>query len=190
MMDVVDAVRTRRALRIISDSLIDSEAVQSMMEAARLAPSCFNNQPWRFVFVQDEHALTSVKDALPSGNIWATRAPLIIVVAAKRDDDCRLSDSRDYFLFDCGLSVSQLILRAVELGLVAHPIAGYEPQALKEVLGIPEEYVVITLIICAHHGDDDSLLSDTQKEVETERPERDPVGENFFLNAWGNPFTE
>ncbi|MCK4366484.1 MAG: nitroreductase family protein [Thermoplasmata archaeon] len=189
-MDVADAIRTRRALRVPSDRPIDKEATHSLIEAARLAPSCFNNQPWCFVFVQGEPALSSVKDALPSGNNWATRSPLIIAVAARRDDDCKLSDGRDYFLFDCGLSVSQLILRAVELGLIAHPIAGYEPEAVKEALGIPRDHVVISLIVCGHHGDDDSLLSEKQKEIEPERPERDPIDEDFFLDSWGNPFAE
>jgi nitroreductase len=190
MMDVLDAVHNRRALRVLSDRPLSQEATLSLIEAARLAPSCFNNQPWRFILARDEPALTSVKEALSSGNRWATRAPLIIAVAAQRDDDCKLSDNRDYFLFDCGLAVSQMVLRAVELGIVAHPIAGYEPKAIREALGIPEEYVIITLIICAHPGDDDSLLSDAQKEIEIERPERHAIGENFFLNVWGNRFAE
>ncbi|MCJ2556039.1 MAG: nitroreductase family protein [Candidatus Thermoplasmatota archaeon] len=189
-MDVADAIRARRALRVLSDRSIGNEAVNSLVEAARLAPSCFNNQPWRFIFAQAEPALSAVKDALPGGNNWATRAPLIIAVAARRDDDCKLSDGRDYFLFDCGLSVSQLILRAVELNLIAHPIAGYDPEAVKKALGIPEDYVVITLIVCAHQGDDDSLLSEKQREIEPERPERDPIDDDFFLDSWGNPFTE
>lgn len=189
-MDVADAIRTRRALRVLSDRSIGKEAVNSLVEAARLAPSCFNNQPWHFIFAQGEPALSSVKDALPSGNNWATRAPLIIAVAARRDDDCKLSNGRDYFLFDCGLSVSQLILRAVELGLIAHPIAGYDPGLVKEALRIPEDHVVIALIVCGHRGDDDSLLSEKQKEIEPERPERNPIDEDFFLDSWGNPFPE
>lgn len=188
-MDVGEAICTRRALRVLSDQPIDDGAVQSLIEAARVAPSCFNNQPWRFIIVRSETALSAIKPTLSGGNRWATRSPLIIIVAAKRDDDCKLSDRRDYFLFDCGLAVSQLILRAVELGLIAHPIAGYKPEAVKEALDIPDEYVIITLIICAHPGDDDTLLSERQREIEQERPERHPIQEDFFIDSWGRPFT-
>ncbi|MFQ6107164.1 MAG: nitroreductase family protein [Thermoplasmata archaeon] len=186
-MDVVDTITTRRALRALSDRPIAREATRSLAESARLAPSCFNNQPWRFIFVQGEPYASAVKNALSSGNRWATRSPLIIVVAARRDDDCKLSDGRDYFLFDCGLAVCQLILRAVELGLIAHPIAGYEPEAVKKALNVPADYVVITLVVCAYPGDDDSLLSEKQKEIEPKRPERDPIEENFFQDFWERP---
>jgi nitroreductase len=188
-MDVEEAIRRRRALRILSAQPVDDGIVQGLIEAARVAPSCFNNQPWRFIIVRSGTVLSAVKNALSSGNKWATRSPLIIVVAAQRDDDCKLSDRRDYFLFDCGLAVSQLILRAVELGLIAHPIAGYEPDAVKQALNIQDEYVVITLVICAYPGDDDSLLSEKQREIEQERPERHPIREDFFIDSWGRSFT-
>lgn len=184
-MHVHEAILARRALRVLSDGPLDEDVPFMLAEAARLAPSCFNNQPWRFVLVQDEPSLSSLKDVLASSNRWATRAPLIIVVAAKRDDDCKLSDNRDYFLFDCGLAVGQLVLRAVDLGLIAHPIAGYDPKEVKRVLQIPDEYVVITLVICAHPGDDHGLLTEKQREAEPKRPERNPIGEAFFLNEWG-----
>lgn len=187
-MDVEEAIRKRRALRVLSDQPIDDGVARSLIEAARLAPSCFNNQPWRFIIVRSETVLSAVRDALSGGNRWAIRSPLIFVVAAQRDDDCKLSDRRDYFLFDCGLAVSQLIIRAVELGLIAHPIAGYDPDAVKQALDIPDEYVVITLIICAHPGDDDALLSETQREIEQDRPERHPIQEDFFIDFWGRSF--
>jgi nitroreductase len=111
-----------------------------------------------------------------------------LVVAAKDPDDCKLSDRRDYYLFSVGLSIGQLELRATELGLIAHPIAGYDPLKAKEILGIPPEYVIITLVIVAYPSDDQSLLADKQKEAEATRPERKPVGENFFLDRWNNPY--
>lgn len=189
-MNVEEAIRRRRASRVLSDRPIGDNAVQSLIEAARLAPSCFNNQPWRFIIVRDETTLSAVRDALSGGNRWATKSPLIIIVAARRDDDCKLSDRRDYFLFDCGLAIGQLVLRAVELGLIAHPIAGYEPDVVKQALRIPDEHVVITLIICAYPGDDDTLLSEDQREIEQERPERHPIQEDFFIDSWGCPFTQ
>jgi hypothetical protein len=82
-----------------------------------------------------------------------------------------------------------MLLRATDLGLIAHPIAGYDPVEIKKALGIPDEYIVITLVICGYPGTDSSLLSSKQLEAENTRPDRKPIGENFFENAWGNPFT-
>lgn len=130
-----------------------------------------------------------MKSALSKGNAWATRASMIVAVAAKVQDDCRLSDERNYFLFDCGLAIGQLELQAAELGLIAHPVAGFDPLKAKSVLGIPEDHTVITLVICGYPGTDDSLLSDKQKEAEVQRPERKPQGENIFLDRWGSPLT-
>ncbi len=188
-MEVAEAIRARRAKRALSDRPIEDEKVAALVEAVRLAPSCFNNQPWRIVVCKGAEALASVKATLSKGNVWATRAPVIMIVAAKPPDDCQLSDKRDYFLFSTGLGIGQLVLRATELGLVAHPIAGYDPLKAKAAFGIPDEFVIITLVIVGYGGGDDALLSAKQRESEAVRPERKPVGENFFLDKWGNPFS-
>jgi len=186
-MEVQEAILERRARRMLnSGRRIRENEVLSLVEAAMLAPSCFNNQPWRITFVSEEGMLSKLKTALSKGNEWATAAPLILVVASKQEDDCVIKD-REYFLFDCGLAIGQLVLRATELGMIAHPIAGYDPEKAREVSGIPEEYTVITLVICAYPGEDDALLSEKQKQAEKERPARKPRGETFFRDRWGSP---
>ncbi len=187
-MDVVDAINKRRALRALQDRPIEDEKVEALIEAARLAPSCNNFQPWRLTFVRGKEALDAVKAGMNKGNVWTTRSPLIIVVASKEDDDCMLSDRRNYFLFGCGLAIGELMLRATELGLVAHPIAGFDPVKIRAAVGIPDPYIIITTVICGYPGGDTSLLSDKQKEIELTRPARKPVGENIFLDKWANPY--
>jgi nitroreductase len=187
-VDVVEAIHRRRALRAIQVKPIEDEKVEALIEAARLAPSCNNNQPWRLIFVRGEEALAAVRAGMNKGNVWTTRAPLIIVVASKDEDDCVLSDRRNYFLFGCGLAIGQLVLRATELGLVAHPIAGYDPVKIRAAVGVPEPYTIITTVICGYPGGDDSLLSDKQKAIEKTRPDRKPVAENIFLDKWANPY--
>ena len=69
-----------------------------------------------------------------------------------------------------------LVLRATELGLVAHPIAGFDEGAAKEILGIDDEMKLITLVIVGKHSDSiNDLLTEKQAEAEMERPERLPV---------------
>lgn len=185
-MDVTEAVHRRRALRALETRTIEEDKVRKMVEAMRLAPSCNNNQPWRVVLCTGE-ALDKVKECLDKGNVWATRAPLIIVVSAKPSEDCRQGEGRDYYKFSCGLGVAQMILQATELGLIAHPISGFNPVKTRAALGIPADYVVITYVICGYPSDDESLLSDWQKERQRTRPERKPIGETFYSGRWGEP---
>lgn len=183
-MNVKDAINRRRAYRALKSVKIDDELLSELMEAASLAASCFNNQPLRLVFVRSVDALEQVKKALNEGNSWAKRASMIIAVASRKEDDCIVKD-REYHHFDAGMGVSSMILRATERGLVAHPIAGYDPEMVKDVLGIPNEYCVITLIIVGEHSEDTSLLSEKQAETEKERPKRKPFSDTFFVDGWG-----
>ena len=183
-MDVKDAVLKRRALRSFENTKLEPDMIDRLIESASLSASCFNNQPWRYVFVNDDAVLKKLHEALPKGNVWAAVAPLIIVVCSKKENDC-LIKGREYFLFDCGLSVSQLILTATELGLVAHPIAGYDEEMAKTLLGIPQDMTVITLIIVGVHSQAISpLLSEKQVKDEQERPARLPKEQIAFFNRY------
>jgi len=116
--------------------------------------------------------LNELFQALSKGNIWATKASMIVTACAQKDDDCVIYD-REYYLFDVGLASAQLIMQATSMGLVAHPIAGYSPKKVREVLSIPDSYQVIALIIIGRKNDAiSSLLSDKQILAEHKQPER------------------
>jgi nitroreductase len=122
--------------------------------------------------------------ALSSGNVWAQKSSMIIAVFSKQDDDCIIRD-RVYHQFDVGIAVGFLILRATELGLVAHPIAGFSPKKTREILGIPEEYKVITLIFVGQHAETENpVLSEKQAEAEKRRPQRKPFKEFISYNTF------
>jgi len=183
-MDVKNAISRRRAYRSLEPVEITEELVLDLVRNASLAPSCFNNQPWRFVFVYEQEVLEKMHDALSPGNEWAYGASMIIVVFSRREDDCIIKD-REYYQFDCGLAAGFLILRAAELGLVAHPIAGFSPKKTKEILGIPEEYRVITLVIVGKHSKSmTNVLSSKQVEWEKKRPERFSLDKILYRNRY------
>jgi len=185
-MDVHQAIKTRRAYRSLAPLKITKALIQDLAHHAQLAPSCFNNQPWRFVFVYAAKTLEKMHEALSSGNEWAQAASMIIAVCCRREDDCIIRD-REYYQFDTGLGVAFLILRATELGLVAHPIAGFSPKKTRQILNIPEEYKVITLIIVGQHSTKISpVLSQHQIEAEKQRPKRIPLKKFVFLNRFSN----
>jgi nitroreductase len=184
-MDVHLAIETRRALRSLAPAEITPDLIRDLASHARLAPSCANNQPWRFVFVSDPAQREAMKAVYNAGNRWCHEAPLMIAVLSRKEDDCVIKD-RDYHLFDTGMAVAFLLLRATELGLIAHPIAGYSPAKTREVLGIPDEFDVITIILvgpraAAPHP---SLTPDKLK-AETERPERLPLEKFAFVDRYG-----
>lgn len=130
--------------------------------------------------------LKKMHEALSPGNEWAQKASMIITVLSKKDYDCVIRD-REYYQFDTGMATAFLILRATELGLVAHPIAGYSPKKVREVLDIPEDIKVITLIIVGKHSSKiSSLLSDKQKEWEMQRPERLPLEKVAYMNKYND----
>ncbi len=183
-MDVKQAINERRAYRSLEPVEITEDLIKDLAGSIQLAPSCFNNQPWRFVFVYDTKVLKDMHTVLSPGNEWAHSASMILAVFSKKEDDCIIKD-REYHQFDCGMAVGFLLLRATELGLVAHPIAGFSPNKTKEVLGIPEEYRVITLIIVGKHSEKISTdLSENQVEWEKERPERLPLEKFAHFNRF------
>jgi len=183
-MDVREAIKKRRAYRSLKPIEITDDLINDLAENARLAASCFNNQPWRYVFIYESEMLKRIHEALSPGNKWARKGSMIIVVLGKKEDDCVIRD-REYYQFDIGMATANLILRATELGLVAHPIAGYSPKKTREILGIPDDVNVITLIIVGKRSDKiDPVLSDKQVEAEKKRPERIPVSEFVYINKY------
>jgi nitroreductase len=183
-MDVKEAIQKRRAYRSLVPVDITDELIDDLACSARLFCSCFNNQPWRYVFVYDEDVLKEMHDALSSGNEWAKAASMIIAVFSKPEFDCVIKE-RKYYFFDTGMATAAIILRATELGLVAHPIAGFSPKKTRKILNIPDDLEVITLVIVGKHSDSiSSVLSEKQIAAEKERPVRKALDEFVHRNRY------
>ena len=185
-MKVNDAIKKRRSLRLLKKTDVSQEKIHELIQAAKLAPSCFNNQPWRYVFVNDQDQLDNLKDAYSDGNEWAYKSSLTIAVFSHKDLDCKVTNRR-YYLFDTGISVGFILLKATELGLVTHPIAGFSQKKVKKILNIPDQMKVITLIIVGKKVD--SLPADIDKKTqksELNRPPRLQNKEFVFMNKAEN----
>jgi nitroreductase len=183
-MNLLETIQNRRAFRSLQPVEITEELVRELAGAASLSASCNNKQPWRFVFAFDMEVLERLKGAMNKGNEWTHAASLIIGVASRRDLDCLIKE-REYYLFDTGMATAFLILRATELGLVAHPIAGFDEDKAKEVLGIPADMRLITLVnVGKHLLPVNALLSEKQAQIEKARPERLPLAEIMRINRF------
>ena len=183
-LSVLHVIEQRRARRAISDAPIPAEVVDTLIEAAHLAPSCSNNQPWRFVVVDAPETLANVKAALSGGNYWALRSPVIIAVTSRQDLGCTIPGGRDTYLFDTGLAVAHLLLEATDRGLVAHPIAGFKSSLVREALAIPSDVVVIALLILGVPSDDLSGLSEKHRTEETSPRSRRPLSDVLSRNRF------
>ena len=183
MSKMIPEIETRRARRALSGKPVPEEVLSRVMTAATYAPSCSNNQPWRFLVVNREKELEIAKEHLSSGNYWAKKAPVIVLVLTRPDLDCRLSDSRDYAFFSTGLAVESLMLQATREGLIAHPIAGYKPLPLKEAFGVDSDMLLLTLVIIGYPGDE-AHLSDRHRELEHSARDRKPEDQVIMYNRW------
>ena len=182
-MNVKEAIQTRRAYRALSPVEISDDTMNELATAAQLTASCFNNQPWKFVFVRSKEALGRVHACLSRNNDWVKNASLIIAAFARKDNDCVIKE-REYYLFDLGMAVSAMQLRATELGLVAHPIAGFDPAALKQALNIPQDNMLLTIINVGKKSEDMSLMTEGQKLGEKDRPPRLPLENIYSVDAY------
>ena len=181
-MEVMDAIEARRAYRSLDPVSITENLIRDLARSAGLAPSCFNYQPWRFVFVKDPGVLKEIHGNLSKTNRWAELASMLVAIYSRADDDCKVR-GRHYHQFDTGMAVGLMMLRATELGLVAHPFAGYKEKAVKGILGIPEDYQLIALVAVGKKSDViHDLLNEDQKETEPRRPERKPFEEFAFID--------
>lgn len=181
-MEVMDAIEARRAYRSLGPVVITENLIRDLARSADLAPSCFNYQPWRFIFVKDPEVLEEIHGKLSKTNRWAELASMLVAVFSREDDDCKVRE-RNYHQFDTGIAIGFLMLRATELGLVAHPFAGYREKAVKAILGIPEEYQLIALVAVGKKAEViHDLLNEDQKVTESKRPERKSFGEFAYID--------
>lgn len=163
---------------------ITDDMVQELAKAASLAPSCFNNQPWRLVFIRSKEMLEKMHGALSEGNEWARDGSMLLVVLSKKDLDCVIRD-REYYQFDTGLALGQLMLRATEMEMVSHAMAGFSPRKTREILGIPEDMAVITVIAFGKKaGSRTKNISDEQWAEEETRPERLALSDFAYMERY------
>ncbi|MFA6034121.1 MAG: nitroreductase family protein [Myxococcota bacterium] len=176
--NTVTVLEKRIASRAISTEKLSEEVLSDLAEAARLTPSCYNKQPWRFLFLESDGARARAAEVLVPQNLaWAGRAPLIIIGYSSSANDCVLPDGREYHQFDLGMSVMNILLAATEHSLVARPMAGFNPDKARELFGLGPEDRPMIVIAVGKKSDDESHLPGFYKDLDSKSRERKPVAE-------------
>lgn len=174
----------RESKRSYLDKQIPEDLLIQLFEIIRWTPSCSNNQPWRFVFVTDKDRQKKFMTALPRGNQWAAKAPVLVAVCAReKDDHVREDDPVRYSQVDSGMAVMSLLLGATHLGLMGHAMAGYEAKGIKAALDIPDEYHVLCVVAIGYQGPID-LLEGRSREYDESPRTRKEVGEIIFRDTF------
>jgi len=168
-MAFLDLVKQRRSVREFLSTPVERDKVMMCLEAARLAPSACNSQPWRFIVVDDDQTRDRLCKVAFRGlhffNSFARTAPVIVVIVSEKSRFLarlggRIKDTR-YYLLDIGIAGEHLVLQAQELGLGTCWIGWFNERAVKSVLGIPSEKKIDVMISLGYY--DEQIMKSEQK---------------------------
>jgi nitroreductase len=144
--------------RAMSGEEVAPDELMSLFEAARWAPSSFNNQPWRFLFARrgTEHWEAFAGLLTDSNKVWARQAAALIVVLSKTTFDHNGKPARTHS-FDAGAAWENLALQGTAMGFVVHGMQGFSYRRAREELQVPEEYEVEAMIAVGRPGEKEDL---------------------------------
>ena len=189
---LLEPIARRWSPRAFRDDPVEPEKLGSLLEAARWAPSSFNEQPWRFLVAvrrDDPEAFEKLSSCLLEGNrSWAGRAPVLLLTVAKTyfgDDPTR---KNRHAWHDVGLATAQMVLQAAALGLSTHLMAGFDRDRARELLAIPDGYEPVAVMAVGYRGDPETLPPDL-RERETAPRARKPLEEIAFGGRFGAPLS-
>ncbi len=178
MGDLHEVVEGRWSPQEFTNETVDKETLQTLFEAARWAPSSYNDQPWRFVVAskEDKRQFARMLGCLIEKNQeWAKSAPVLAISVAKRTSDTTQKPNR-YAIHDTGLATGGLLAQATALGVSVHQMGGFDREKAREEFNIPEDFdPVVAMALGYSH--------EPMPRNRTRRELKDLV----FAGAWGNP---
>jgi nitroreductase len=171
--------------RAMSGEELSDTELMSLFEAARWAPSSYNNQPWRFLYARRHtpHWPVFLDLLIPGNQAWAQRAAVLILIISKTTMDYNGQPSVTH-TFDTGAAWENLALQGWLNGLVVHGMQGFDYEKAAQVLAIPDAYTVEAMVAVGKPGALADLPAHLQaREVPSPR-------KNLAEIAWEGPFRE
>jgi nitroreductase len=162
--------------RAMSGEPLSDEEMRTLFEAARWAPSTYNEQEWRFLYARrGSPQWPSFFDLLVEGNkAWCERAAMLVVILAHKVFS-RNGKPNPVHVFDCGCAFENLALQGTAMGLVVHGMQGFDYDKARTALHVPDDYAVVAMFAAGRPGDP-SLLPEPVRERE-QPSDRKPVTE-------------
>lgn len=148
-MELFEALNTRRSIRKFTDEPVADGDLRAVLEAAMMAPSAGNAQPWQFVVIRDRDTLAKVTSINPYAAM-APKSPVSVLVCG----DLSLEKFAGYWVQDCSAAIQNLLLAAHGSGLGAVWTGIYPMQdrvdGFRQLLGLPEHVVPLGLVVLGH----------------------------------------
>jgi len=183
--DIIQARWSPRAFD--PDRPVSHEDLLALLEAAHWAPSCFNDQPWRFVVCNkatDETGWQRAFSVLAEKNQrWAKNAPVLILAVAMENFNHNGQSNR-WAMYDTGAASLSLSLQATALGLVVHQMGGFDAEKAREVFSLPDNCTPMAMMAVGYQANAD-VLDDDFKEKELGARSRTALSEQFYAGQWG-----
>ena len=139
-MSVFELMKERCSVREFTDQPVEKDKLIQVLEAARVAPSAANRQPWHFIVLQDEE----LKKAVSSH--WGSKSPVIIVICGDHSASWFRKDGKDHCDIDAAIAVDHMTLMVTELGLGSCWVCAFDSARTTEVLDLPEHLEPIALL--------------------------------------------
>jgi nitroreductase len=183
---IEEVLKRRWSPRAFAERPVEPEKLLSLWESARWAASTANEQPWYFIVAtkQDETEYARLLNCLRENNqLWASRAPVLMVSVAKLAFDANGQPNRHAF-HDVGLAVANLIVQATASGLFVHQMAGIYPDKVREIYRVPEGFEPVAGIVLGYAGDP-AILPEEVRQRELAPRVRKPLDTFVFHQTWG-----
>ena len=142
-MNVFEAIKTRRSVRKYKPEPIPEEHLWTILEAARLAPSAGNRQPWRFIVVRDRETIKKLAE-IASEQLWIADAGAVIAALCMDKNDPAVYER--WVERDVMTAVEHMVLTAWELGYGTCWVGAFKQKDVKDLLGVPDPMFVINLL--------------------------------------------
>lgn len=181
-----DLISHRWSPRAFAPIGITVGELQSLFEAARWAPSAFNEQPWHFLCARRENIdqFKKLLDCLnPNNQLWAQHAAVLIIAVARLELTGKGQPNRTAF-YDLGQAVASLTSQATSLGIAVHQMVGFDAAQARSACTIPEGHEPLVALAAGRPGTPDSL-PDNLRQRELAARTRKPATDFVYAAQWG-----
>lgn len=175
-MEFLKVLQTRRSIRSYSSKSIDTEVLRTVLNAARMAPSANNVQPWRFIVVSDDNKRKAIAK-ISANQSFIAEAPLVVVCCGKRYVDRWSWLNKNMYILDTAIAIDHLTLAARNEGLGTCWIGAFDHEDLKNLLKVPEGFDILVLTPLGYPARPESFH---------ETSSRKPLDEIVFDETFGN----
>ncbi len=184
---VHELIRERWSPRAFADKPVPQNVLRSLFEAARWAPSCYNEQPWAYLVAarEDKDSFEKMLSVLVEFNAnWAKGAPVLAIAVAELAFGKNNAPNRNA-QYDTGAASAMLSVEATAHGLAVHQMAGFDPEKARQIFGIPAGWEAIAALAIGYPGDPASLPQPL-KDREMAPRIRKPIAEFVMTGRWGH----